>query len=88
MLRTTSSWISRRRVQDKCFDDHQWWELAWIRAYQATGNVSYLQRAALIFDFVATNAWTPLCGGGVIWCPNGDPYKNAITNELVGGRRD
>jgi hypothetical protein len=70
-------------IVDQCFDDHQWWELAWIRAYQATGTLAYLQRAAAVFDYVVQHAWTSLCGGGVLWCPNGSPYKNAITNELV-----
>jgi predicted alpha-1,6-mannanase (GH76 family) len=71
-------------VIDNCFDDHQWFLLGWIRAYEATLNVSYIQRAAIIFDFVATKGWeTTLCGGGVTWCPPPTgPYKNAITSEL------
>lgn len=52
---------------DKCYDDHQWWLLGWVRAYEATGNVSYVQRAAEVFDYVAAHAWTPQCGGGVLW---------------------
>ncbi len=56
-----------------------------MRAYHATGEVSYLKRAATVFDFVL-QAWTPqFCGGGVNWCPvsgSDAPYKNAITNEL------
>ena len=52
---------------DKCYDDHQWWLLGWVRAYEATGNVSYIQRAAEVFDYVAAHAWTPQCGGGVLW---------------------
>jgi len=73
-------------IIDNCFDDHQWWLLAWIRAYQLTKDVKYLQRAAIIFDNTTARAWTTTqCGGGVVWCPvppgtNG--YKNAITNEL------
>eukprot|EP01036_Dinobryon_divergens_P030353 gene30353-39583_t len=50
-----------------------------------TGRVEYLNRAAGAFDYVATNAWTDHCGGGVMWCPQSNPmneYKNAITNEL------
>lgn len=54
-------------VVDKCFDDHQWWLLGWVRAYEATGNVSYLARAATVFDYVTEHAWTPQCGGGVLW---------------------
>jgi predicted alpha-1,6-mannanase (GH76 family) len=72
-------------IVDQCFDDHQWWGLAWVRAYEATGVLAYLQRAAVVFDYTAANGWTPqYCGGGVDWCPvNGTaPYKNAITSEL------
>eukprot|EP00759_Apiculatamorpha_spiralis_P001451 PhF_6_TR10541/c0_g2_i4/m.16683 len=73
-------------VVDQCFDDHQWWLLGWIRAYEATGDITYAQRAAQVFDYVSTNGWeTTHCGGGVIWCPVPTPsqsYKNAITVEL------
>jgi len=68
-------------IIDNCFDDHQWWLLAWVRAYQLTKNLSYIQRAATIFDDTVAHAWTAQCGGGVIWCPT-STYKNAITNEL------
>ena len=67
-----------------CYDDHQWWLLGWVRAFEATGSVAYLERAAAIHDYVATNGWeTTICGGGVTWCPKPtNPYKNAITTEL------
>ncbi len=64
-------------IVDQCNDDHQWYLLAWIRAYEATGRKPYLVRAAEVFDYITANAWTPLCGGGVVWCPTG-----------VSGRRD
>ena len=52
-------------VIDNCFDDHQWFLLGWARAYEATGNTSYLERAATIFDFVSNNGWeTTVCKGG------------------------
>ena len=71
-------------VVDHCFDDHQWFLLGWVRAYESTGNISYVQRASVIFDYIAVNGWdATLCGGGVTWCPPPTgPYKNAITTEL------
>ena len=71
-------------VVDNCFDDHQWWLLGWIRAYQLTQNTLYIQRAAQIFDYVIQYGWdTTVCNGGVLWCPSPtSPYKNAITNDL------
>jgi hypothetical protein len=73
-------------IVDNCYDDHQWFLLGWVRAYEAFGNASFVQRAAAIFDFIASNGWsTSTCGGGVTWCPVSGknlPYKNAITTEL------
>ena len=51
-------------------------------SFVATGDDRFLARAVAVFDFVVANGWTGLCGGGVLWCPTGNPYKNAITVEL------
>jgi predicted alpha-1,6-mannanase (GH76 family) len=79
-----AAYLRTAPVLDTCFDDHQWWLLAWVRAYQAVGDPLYLQRAGQIFDFVAAQGWTDApCGGGVLWCPPPtSAYKNAVTNEL------
>jgi predicted alpha-1,6-mannanase (GH76 family) len=64
------------------YDDQQWWALAWIDAYDATGKASYLSMAETIFANVAANGWdTTTCGGGV-WWSTAKTYKNAIPNEL------
>lgn len=79
-----NSYLRNPPVVDTCFDDHQWWLLGWVRAYQLTGNTLYIERAAQIFDYVIANGWdTTVCNGGVLWCPPPtSPYKNAITNDL------
>lgn len=80
-----NSYLRTAPVLDQCFDDHQWWLLGWVRAYEATGEVLYLERAAQVFDYVVAYGWTAQCGGGVLWCPENpgtNGYKNAITNEL------
>lgn len=69
-------------VGGDCFDDYQWWLLAWLQAYAVEPNVNYLNRAADIYDVVVNKAWdSSQCGGGIRWCPKSN-YKNAITNEL------
>lgn len=69
-------------VGGECYDDYQWWLLAWMQIYQVEPDVKYLRRAADIYETVATKAWnTSQCNGGVQWCPT-NAYKNAITNEL------
>jgi hypothetical protein len=42
----------------------------------------FAHRARLFWD-LASQGWdTSLCNGGMVWSPNLEPYKNAITNEL------
>lgn len=69
-------------IDDAGYDDEGWWALAWIHAYDVTGNSRYLSMSKTIFSDMATNAWdTTTCGGGV-WWNKAKTYKNAITNEL------
>ncbi|OOQ82220.1 glycosyl hydrolase [Penicillium brasilianum] len=66
---------------DSAYDDDGWWALAWIAAYDVTGNDDYLEVAEGIFAAL-TAAWGTKCGdGGLPWNPT-STYVNAITNEL------
>jgi predicted alpha-1,6-mannanase (GH76 family) len=62
------------------YDDSGWWALAWIAAYDATGNSTYLSMAETIFTYMAAG-WDNVCGGGLYWT-TAKQYKNAIPNEL------
>jgi predicted alpha-1,6-mannanase (GH76 family) len=61
-------------------DDEGWWALAWIAAYDVTGNKQYLSTAESIFEDMKASYGTTPCGG--IWWDKNRTYVNAIANEL------
>lgn len=65
----------------RAIDDSAWWGLAWVAAYDHTGDPRYLAMATTIAGYVH-QYWDPgSCGGGV-WWDRERTYKNAVTSGL------
>ncbi|MGP5260371.1 glycoside hydrolase family 76 protein [Brachybacterium paraconglomeratum] len=63
----------------RAIDDCGWWALAWMCAYDLTGDRKYLDMAVTIGEFMHDFWDTGRCGGG-IWWDEERTYKNAVTN--------
>ena len=80
VLKRTFDLNSSQNFLNEFYDDEGWWALAWVRAYDLTGDKGYLEMAKTIFADLCTG-WDEHCGGG-IWWKKDRRYKNAVANEL------
>ncbi|MFI1393575.1 glycoside hydrolase family 76 protein [Streptomyces sp. NPDC020681] len=65
----------------RAVDDAAWWGVAWLTAYDYTGDRRYLDEAVTIAEYVHGHWDTGSCGGGV-WWDREHTYKNAVTSGL------
>jgi hypothetical protein len=85
-------------IRNEAFDDMLWVVLAWLEhlrflrlhsrlhGHEPWHGVQYIpafaHRAHVFYD-LASRGWDEtLCGGGMLWNPALEPYKNSVTNQL------
>jgi predicted alpha-1,6-mannanase (GH76 family) len=80
VIRTTFERNGGTNFLNEFYDDEGWWALAWIEAFDLTGEPRYLAAAQTIFADMQ-QGWDNHCDGGIWWSKKRQ-YKNAIANEL------
>ncbi|WP_246359020.1 glycoside hydrolase family 76 protein [Paenibacillus phytorum] len=61
------------------YDDMEWLALAWLRAYNATGDEKYKEAALELWEDIKTG-WNEEQGGGIAWRKPQLDYKNTPAN--------
>ncbi|MBW7458212.1 AGE family epimerase/isomerase, partial [Paenibacillus sepulcri] len=64
---------------NELYDDMEWMALAWLRAYQATGQDVYKETALILWQDIQTG-WNGHMGGGIAWQKSQPDYKNTPAN--------
>lgn len=65
--------------EDAYYDDEGWWALAWLKVYDVTGDIKYMNQAIGLFEDM-TKGYPAKCGG--IWWDKNQTGNTAIANEL------
>ena len=61
------------------YDDMEWMALAWLRAFEATGDEAYKETALLLWQEIQ-GGWNEEMGGGIAWRREQLDYKNTPAN--------
>ncbi|MGE5672996.1 MAG: glycoside hydrolase family 76 protein [Mycobacterium leprae] len=66
-------------LPNEFYDDMEWMALAWLRAYDATGDETYKGAVNTLWADIQTG-WNDEMGGGIAWRKSQLNYKNAPAN--------
>ncbi|GAE05978.1 glycoside hydrolase family 76 protein [Paenibacillus sp. JCM 10914] len=64
---------------NELYDDMEWMALAWLRAYEATGQDKYKQAVLTLWEDIQ-HGWNDIQGGGIAWHKEQLGYKNTPAN--------
>ncbi|MFE4709595.1 glycoside hydrolase family 76 protein [Paenibacillus sp. NPDC056722] len=64
---------------NELYDDMEWMALAWLRAYQATGQETYKETVFILWEDILTG-WNEHMDGGIAWQKSQLDYKNTPAN--------
>jgi predicted alpha-1,6-mannanase (GH76 family) len=64
---------------NELYDDMEWMAIAWLRAYEATQNITFKQTAITLWEDIKTG-WNDHMGGGIAWQKSQLDYKNTPAN--------
>ncbi|MGG1880549.1 glycoside hydrolase family 76 protein [Paenibacillus cisolokensis] len=67
------------RWPNELYDDMEWMALAWLRAYEATGEPKYKAAVLTLWEDIKTG-WNEQMGGGIAWQKSQLDYKNTPAN--------
>lgn len=74
-----ASYINTAPESDRFYDDNVWLGIDFTDTYAMTKEQKYLDKAKLIWDFVASGMDDKL-GGGIYWCEQKKHSKNTCSN--------
>ena len=63
------------------YDDEGWWAMAWIKAYDLTGNKAYLATAEALFADMTTG-WGTNCSTEAMWWDKQHSHMDPISDTL------
>lgn len=74
-----SSYVKSAPASDRFYDDNVWLGIDFTDTYQLTKDKKYLDKAAMIWNFIESGT-DDLLGGGIYWCEQKKESKNTCSN--------